>query len=114
MTVVKILGLTEVCQVLVVSKDLDGERGTMEVVPSGLQGADDGEEFTVINVIVSFCRDEQLKEVRVRMPVTVDISLEEDGARGILGCIGGDGKGFGKVRKMENRSQQEEPFEQVK
>ena len=29
---VEVLGLTEVCQVLVVSKDLDGEQGAIEVV----------------------------------------------------------------------------------
>ena len=33
---VKILGLTEVSQVFVVSEDLDGKRGSMEVVLPGL------------------------------------------------------------------------------
>ena len=102
MTAIEILGLTEVHQVLVVSKDLDGERRTMEVVSPRFQGTDDGKEFLVINVVVSFSRDEQLREIRTRMPVTVDIGLEEDGVRDILGCISGDSKGFGKVRKVED------------
>ena len=35
------------------------------------------------------------------MPVTVGVSLKEDGARHILGGVGGDGKGFGEVGKVE-------------
>ena len=44
----------EVCQVLVVSEDLDEEGGSVEVVSSGLQSADDCKEFMVIDVVVSF------------------------------------------------------------
>ena len=40
---VEVLGLIEVCQVLVICKDLDGEGGAMEVVSPALQGVDDGE-----------------------------------------------------------------------
>ena len=54
---VEVLGLTEVCQVLVICKDLDRKRGTMEVMPPGLQGVDDGEEFPVIDVVVLLCGD---------------------------------------------------------
>ena len=36
------------------------------------------------------------------MPVTIDVGLKEDSAGGILGGIGCDGKGDGKVWKMEN------------
>ena len=54
---VKVLGLTEVCQVLVVRKDLDGEGGSMEVVSPGLQGMDDGKEFSVVDIIVLFYGD---------------------------------------------------------
>ena len=53
----------EIHQVLVVSEDLNGEWGPMEVVPPGFQGMDDGEEFLVIDVIILFHRDEQLREV---------------------------------------------------
>ena len=51
---VEVLDLMEVCQVLMVSEDLDGEGGSMEVVLLGLQGADDCEELLVINVIILF------------------------------------------------------------
>ena len=55
---VEVLGGMEVGEVLVVGEDLDREGGSMEVVAPGFQGADDGKEFPVVNVIVSFCRGE--------------------------------------------------------
>ena len=60
---VKVLGLMEVRQVLVVHKDLDREWGSMEVMSPGFQGVDDGEEFAVVDVVVSFSGDERLQEV---------------------------------------------------
>jgi len=39
----------------VVSKDLNWERRAVEVVSPGLKGTDDGKEFAIINIIVSFC-----------------------------------------------------------
>ena len=51
---VEILGLTEVRQVFVICEHLNGERGAMEVVPPGLQGMDDCEEFPVIDVVIAF------------------------------------------------------------
>ena len=51
---VKRLRLAEIGKVLVVSEDLYGEGRTMEIVAPRLQGADDGKEFTVIDVVVPF------------------------------------------------------------
>ena len=58
LSTVEVLCLTEVCQVLVICEDLDGEWGSVEVVPPGFQGTDNGKEFPVVDVVVSFCRDE--------------------------------------------------------
>ena len=41
-----------------IGKDLYGNRGSMEIVPPGFQGANDGKEFSVIDVVVAFCRRE--------------------------------------------------------
>ena len=76
---VEVLCLTEIRQVLVISEDLYGERGTVEVIPPGLQGLDDGEKLPVVDVIVSFCRDKRLREVGTGVPITVGIGLEKDG-----------------------------------
>ena len=37
---------------------IDREGGSIKVVPPGLQGMDDGEEFSVIDVIVLFSKNE--------------------------------------------------------
>ena len=54
LTAVKVLGLMEVYQLLMVSEDLYGESGAMEVMSPGLQGMDDGKEFPVIDAIIVF------------------------------------------------------------
>ena len=58
LVVVEVLGLMEVCQVLVICEDLDRKGGSMEVVSPGLQDVDDGEELSVIDIVISFCWDE--------------------------------------------------------
>ena len=52
---IEVLGGMEVGEVFMVSEDLDWERGSMEVVSPRFQGADNGEEISVIDVVVSFC-----------------------------------------------------------
>ena len=54
-----------------VGKDLDWEGRTVEVVLPGFKGADDGEEFTVIDIIVSFSLRERLGEVGAGVPIPV-------------------------------------------
>ena len=54
------LGLAEVGEVFVVCENLHRERRAVEVVTPGFQGVDDREEFSVIDVIVSFGRRERL------------------------------------------------------
>ena len=80
----------------------------MEIVSPGLQGTDNCKEFPVVNVVVSFSRDERLREIGVGVPIAVCISLKEDGARSVFGGISGNGKGFREVREVEDRVRQEE------
>jgi len=49
------LGLSEVGKIFMVGEDLNREGGAMEVVSPGFEGADDGKEFSVIDIIVLFC-----------------------------------------------------------
>ena len=51
---VKCLGLTEVGKSFVVGEDLHREGGTVEVMPPGFQGANDGEKFTIIDIVIPF------------------------------------------------------------
>ena len=55
------LGLAKIDEILVVGEDLDREGGTMKVVSPRFQGTDDGKEFLVVDVIVSFCGGERRK-----------------------------------------------------
>ena len=76
-----------------IGKDLDGESGTVEVMSPGLEGTDDSQEFSVINVIVPFCWREGLREVGTGVPFTIRVGLEKDGIRCIFGRISGDCEG---------------------
>jgi len=55
----------------VVGKDLNWKGRAMEVVLPGLKGMDDGKEFAVINIIVSFRLRERLGKVRAGMPIPI-------------------------------------------
>ena len=68
---VKVLGLTEVHQVLVVDEDLDGEGRSVEVMSPGLQGMNNGKELPVIDVIILLCGDKQLEEVGAGVPFAI-------------------------------------------
>ena len=48
------MGLAEISKVLVVSEDLYGEGGAVKIVAPGLQGANNGEELSVVNIVISF------------------------------------------------------------
>ena len=69
------LGGTEVGEVFMVSEDLYRERGSVEVVSPGFQGMNDTKEFSVVDVVVSFCRGERLGEVGTGVPFTIQVSL---------------------------------------
>ena len=73
------MGFAEVRQVFVIGEDLDGKGGTVEVMSPGFEGMDDGQEFSVVNIIVSFCWGEGLREVGTGMPFAIRVSLEKDG-----------------------------------
>ena len=110
---VKCLGLTEVGEVSVVGEDLYWERGAMEVVAPGLQGANDCEEFSVVDVVVALGGGEGLGEVRARVPVAVGIGLEENSTRCMFRCVRSNGERGSEVREVEDGFGEEEAFEGV-
>jgi len=55
----------------VVGEDLNWERGAVKVVSKGFEGVNNSEEFTVIDIIVSFCLRERLGKVGTRMPIAI-------------------------------------------
>ena len=54
-----------------ISENLDGKGGTMEVMSPGFEGTDDCQEFMVTDIIVPFHLGEGLGEVRTGMPFAI-------------------------------------------
>ena len=75
----------------------------MEIMSLGLQGMDNHEEFTVIDIIVTCSGNKRLEEVEAWVLVIVGVSLKEDGTQSILRSISDNSEGFGEVREMEDR-----------
>ena len=100
LSLVEVLGEMEVGEVCMVGEDLDREKGSMKVVLPGFQGMNNTKEFSVVDVVVSFCRGERLGEVGAGVPVAVQVGLEKDGTRSILGSVSGDSEGCGKVGEV--------------
>ena len=48
----------EISYVFVVGEDLNRDQGSVEVMSPGLQGGDDGQEFSIIDIVIPFCRRE--------------------------------------------------------
>ena len=50
----------------------------MEVVTPGLECLDDSKEFSVIDIIVSFCRREELGQIGAGVLFPIGVDLEKD------------------------------------
>jgi len=97
----------------VVSEDLDREGRAVKVVSKGFESANYGEEFAVIDIVISFCLRERLGKVGAGVPVAVRVGLEENPSRRGFRGIGGNGERCREVWEMEDWFRQEEGFEGV-
>src|SRR6267154_5197761 len=83
----KVLSGAEVKKVLMVGEDNDRVWVPFEVMAPSFQGSDDGKEFPIVNLIVSFCGVKGLGKVSAGMIRSILISLEKDcssgGKRGV-------------------------------
>ena len=93
--------MAEIDEVFVVGEDLYWEGGAVEVVAPRFQGANDGEEFAIIDIVVAFGGGEGLREVGAGVPIATGVGLEEDGARRMFGGVRGNGEGGGEVREVK-------------
>ena len=62
-----------------IGDDGNGMRCTLNVLSPFSKGKDDRKEFPVVDVVVSFSREESTREVGARVEITIGISLEQDG-----------------------------------
>jgi hypothetical protein len=67
----------------------DRVRVSFKVMPPCFQGTDDSEEFSIIDLVVSFCRVEGLQKISARVICSIFISLEQNCTGRNKRCIGG-------------------------
>ena len=107
---VKTLGRMEEGEVLMISKDLDGKWGAMEIMAPSLKSANNREKFTIVNIIIPFCGGKGLGEVGTGMPIAIGVRLEKDRARCIFRGIGGKSEGARGIGELQGRFGEEEGF----
>ena len=71
----KFLLSTEVSEVVVVGPDFKRVRSTFKVVSEEFEGADDGKEFFVVDVVVLFCGNEGVGIEGDRVPAVEFVGL---------------------------------------
>jgi hypothetical protein len=71
------------------------------------------EEFSVIDVIVSFCGSKGLGKIGRGMPIAIGVRLEEDGTRSGFRSISGDGEWGREVGHVEDGFAEEQRFQGV-
>ena len=78
----------EIGEVIMVSPDFEGYFVAFEVVSEVFQGADDGEEFFIMNVVIEFGWIEGLGEKGYRVPGVKGVRLFKDRSEGKVIGIG--------------------------
>ncbi|TFK79037.1 hypothetical protein K466DRAFT_468796, partial [Polyporus arcularius HHB13444] len=76
-----------VFEVFVIGPDLDGVRGSLEVVSPGLEGANDRKQFFIIDVVVPLWFRERLGEVSNGVPEVVVTALGQHASGSKVGGI---------------------------
>ena len=84
-----------------VGEKSDGVFSPLEAMSSVIKNMDDGEQLTIIDVIVPFCRSKSLRKVCARVKVTILILLHEDPFTRKEGCISHDYEGSLNIRKTK-------------
>ena len=81
-----------------VGEDGDGMGSSLQVLLPFDKGEDDGEEFPIIYVIITFRGGESLGEVSARVKVSSGIRLHQDCSRCEEGGVGHEGEGASDIR----------------
>ena len=94
-----------------IGKDLNRKGRALGVMVPGAETMDDGKEFSIIDVMISFCEGEQLGEVRTGVPVSIGVGFQEDTSEGMLDSVSGNGEGTREVREVKDGLGEEELLE---
>src|SRR5712672_4283341 len=93
---------SEVGEVIVIGPDFKGVRMTLEVMAESFEGANDSEEFFVMDVVVEFGRLHGLGEESNRVPLIEEVGLLKNGTESKVTSIGNDTKRKGGIREGED------------
>jgi hypothetical protein len=83
----KALFCAEIDKIIVVCPDFKGFRVSFKVVAKGFKGMDDSEEFFVMNIVILFCREEQLGKIGDWVPAIEKVKLFKNSTHGKVTCI---------------------------
>ena len=102
---------TPILEVVVVGNDVEWLRETFEVMLPVFEGVDDGQHFSVIDLVVTFCVCHGLGAISYRMPEVVVKFLKEDATYGIAGGVDFEARGAMGFPHSEDRFVGEFVFE---
>ena len=77
----------EIDEVIVVRPDFEGFRMSFEVMAEGFKSANDSQEFFIMDVVILFGWEEQLREVRDGVPLVKQVRLFENGSHSKVTCV---------------------------
>ena len=81
-----------------VGEDGDGVRSSLQVLFPLDKRKDNGEELSIIYVVVALCWGEGLGKVSAGVKVSCFIRLHQDGISGEEGGVGHEGEGASDIR----------------
>jgi len=102
LTTGKFLLCHKIGKVVMVGPDFEGIGVSFEVVAKSLEGADDSEEFLIVDVVVKFRRLHGFGKERDRVPSIKEIWLFEDCAKGVVTGVCDDTERTGGIREGED------------
>ena len=80
-----------------VGEDGDGVRSSLQVLFPFHKSEDDGEELSIIDVVVAFRRGEGFREISAGVKVSCFIRLHQDSTSGEEGGVGYEGEGASDI-----------------
>ena len=98
------LGLAEVSKVFVIHEQGDGMGGSLQVMSPVFKSMDDGEQFPIIDVIVSFSRRESLRQVSAGVKIAITVLLHENTPASEKRGVSHDNEGTTDIREVQDRS----------
>jgi hypothetical protein len=102
LAIIEFLGFSEIEEVKVIGVDLDLMWGSVEIVSPLVQGSNAAKEFSIIDLVSSFCRVEGLRQETDGVSFSRGIHLGKNGAGCVFRGVGFDLEGTVEVGHHED------------